>query len=356
MFAAASLDGGLPEIDPDAPVQLRRLRRSRDADPRGRARGRLRRGEPEVPDGAVRRRGSSTSPWCSRRTGSSSSSRRPTRPASSGRRPRASPASSSSSRPRASRSATTRARCSRRLGPSDVLDNVGQRGARREGRGRQGDARRGRRRVRLRDGRDAGAATTSQVDRAPAERAARRRVRDRRRHGRDAPRGRRARSSTRCSATTGRPALRGGRLRPPVRRGSFRPSSSSRAALDARLPRCCRSSRIFLRVSPGDLVRPARQRGAVDALVVSLEDEPRSPTSIILARRHAGRLPPRDAAGSAAGRLVLTLIELPLVLPPAVAGIAPARGLRPPRPARRARSTRARHLDPVHADARSSWP
>ena len=54
VYAAASLTEVFPTIDP-APVQLRRLGRARDADPRGRTGGRLRGGELEVSAGALRR-------------------------------------------------------------------------------------------------------------------------------------------------------------------------------------------------------------------------------------------------------------------------------------------------------------
>jgi molybdate transport system permease protein len=76
---------------------------------------------------------------------------------------------------------------------------------------------------------------------------------------------------------------------------------------------------IFLRVSPGTLVRELGDPVARDALVVSLETSIvaqlfvvtlGTPTAYLLAtRRFRGR------------SVLLTLVELPLVLPPAVAGI-----------------------------------
>jgi molybdate transport system permease protein len=76
---------------------------------------------------------------------------------------------------------------------------------------------------------------------------------------------------------------------------------------------------IFARVPPGDLLSALGRGQATDALVVSLETNlialaavvlAGTPTAWLIATR-AGRL--RDVA--------VTLVELPLVLPPAVAGI-----------------------------------
>jgi molybdate transport system permease protein len=77
---------------------------------------------------------------------------------------------------------------------------------------------------------------------------------------------------------------------------------------------------IFLRVSPATLVRQFASDVAVDALVVSLKTSAiahvlilavGTPAAYVLAlRRFRGR------------RLAIALVELPLVLPPAVAGIA----------------------------------
>jgi molybdate transport system permease protein len=77
---------------------------------------------------------------------------------------------------------------------------------------------------------------------------------------------------------------------------------------------------IFLRVPPGDLIGALGHRVTRDALLVSLKTSAiahaavlaiGTPAAYLLARR---RFPGRG--------LVLTLVELPLVLPPAVAGIA----------------------------------
>ena len=77
---------------------------------------------------------------------------------------------------------------------------------------------------------------------------------------------------------------------------------------------------LFLRVSPGTLVAQLGDRAVRDALVVSLKTSAiahalvlvlGTPAAYVLARR---RFPGRA--------LVLALVELPLVLPPAVAGIA----------------------------------
>ena len=77
---------------------------------------------------------------------------------------------------------------------------------------------------------------------------------------------------------------------------------------------------IFLRVPPGDLLGALGHNVTRDALVVSIKTSAiahaavllvGTPAAYLLARR---RFPGRGA--------VLTLIELPLVLPPAVAGIA----------------------------------
>src|SRR5207302_10885532 len=76
---------------------------------------------------------------------------------------------------------------------------------------------------------------------------------------------------------------------------------------------------IFLRVSPGDLISQLGDDVTRDALLVSLKTSAiahgavllfGTPTAYLLARR---RFPGRG--------LVLALVELPLVLPPAVAGI-----------------------------------
>src|SRR5207244_8289249 len=77
---------------------------------------------------------------------------------------------------------------------------------------------------------------------------------------------------------------------------------------------------IFVRVPPGDLVGALGHHVTRDALLVSLKTSAiahacvllvGTPAAYVLARR---RFPGRG--------VVLTLVELPLVLPPAVAGIA----------------------------------
>ena len=77
---------------------------------------------------------------------------------------------------------------------------------------------------------------------------------------------------------------------------------------------------IFLRVSPVDLVSQLGDRTARDALLVSLKTNAIAEAVILLVGTPAAYLlATRRFRGRAA---VVTLIELPLVLPPAVAGIA----------------------------------
>jgi molybdate transport system permease protein len=76
---------------------------------------------------------------------------------------------------------------------------------------------------------------------------------------------------------------------------------------------------LFFRIPPSDFIRGLRSRGAVDALLVSLKTSGiahvfilavGTPTAYLLAtKKFFGR------------RLAIALVELPLVLPPAVAGI-----------------------------------
>src|SRR5581483_6184163 len=75
---------------------------------------------------------------------------------------------------------------------------------------------------------------------------------------------------------------------------------------------------VFVRVSPGTLVAQLGDGAVKDALVVSLETTAAAqalvlllgtPTAYVLARRFRGR------------KALVTLVELPLVLPPAVAGL-----------------------------------
>jgi molybdate transport system permease protein len=76
---------------------------------------------------------------------------------------------------------------------------------------------------------------------------------------------------------------------------------------------------IFARVPPGDLVAALGRRQATDALVVSIETNLIALAAILLVGTPAAWL-----IATRGGRLrdiAVTLVELPLVLPPAVAGI-----------------------------------
>lgn len=76
---------------------------------------------------------------------------------------------------------------------------------------------------------------------------------------------------------------------------------------------------IFVDVGPGDLVASLGDQGSVDALVLSLEVTAIALGLIVLAGTPAAWL---LATRSFPGRsLAITLVELPLVVPPAVAGI-----------------------------------
>ena len=77
---------------------------------------------------------------------------------------------------------------------------------------------------------------------------------------------------------------------------------------------------IFVQQPPGDLVRALGEEGALDALWLSLRTTAVAVAAILLLGTPAAYgLATRRFRGRAA---VITLIELPLVLPPAVAGIA----------------------------------
>jgi molybdate transport system permease protein len=77
---------------------------------------------------------------------------------------------------------------------------------------------------------------------------------------------------------------------------------------------------IFLRVPPGNLVAQLGSDVALDAIVVTLKANLIAQTAILLVGTPAAYL---IASRGFRGRdLVVTLVELPLVLPPAVAGIA----------------------------------
>ncbi len=76
---------------------------------------------------------------------------------------------------------------------------------------------------------------------------------------------------------------------------------------------------IFLRIPPGDLVGQLGNRAAVDALLVTLKTSAVANALILLVGTPAAyALATRRFRGRA---LVVTALELPLVLPPAVAGI-----------------------------------
>jgi molybdate transport system permease protein len=77
---------------------------------------------------------------------------------------------------------------------------------------------------------------------------------------------------------------------------------------------------LFLRIPPGDLISLLMSKVAVDALVVSLKTSVIAHVIVLVVGTPAAySIATRQFRGRA---LVLTLIELPLVLPPAVAGIA----------------------------------
>jgi molybdate transport system permease protein len=76
---------------------------------------------------------------------------------------------------------------------------------------------------------------------------------------------------------------------------------------------------IFVNSSPADLLSSLGEPGALDALWLSLRATAASITIIILVGTPAAYLLATRSFGGKA--LVVTLIELPLVLPPAVAGI-----------------------------------
>jgi molybdate transport system permease protein len=77
---------------------------------------------------------------------------------------------------------------------------------------------------------------------------------------------------------------------------------------------------IFLRVPPGDLIAQLGSDVAIDAIVVTLKTTLIAQTLILVVGTPAAYL---IASRNFRGRpFVMTLVELPLVLPPAVAGIA----------------------------------
>jgi molybdate transport system permease protein len=77
---------------------------------------------------------------------------------------------------------------------------------------------------------------------------------------------------------------------------------------------------LFLRVPPGDLVHALGEPAARDALIVSIKTSAIAHAMVLLVGTPAAYA---NGRGRFRGRaLVLSLIELPLVLPPVVAGIA----------------------------------
>ena len=76
---------------------------------------------------------------------------------------------------------------------------------------------------------------------------------------------------------------------------------------------------IFLDSPPGELIEPLGQPGALDALWLSLRTSVTALAIIVVGTPAAFLLATRRFRGRA---LIITLIELPLVLPPSVAGIA----------------------------------
>ena len=77
---------------------------------------------------------------------------------------------------------------------------------------------------------------------------------------------------------------------------------------------------VFLRVSPDRLVAQLGSRVAIDAMIVTLKANVVAQAAILLVGTPAAYLVARRRFRGRA--LVVTLVELPLVLPPAVAGIA----------------------------------
>ena len=136
---------------------------------------------------------------------------------------------------------------------------------------------------------------------------------------------------------------------PVVRRAARRLLYVAVGVVDARRSCRSRSSRSSSHTSPGHLLDQLSNPVVRDAFVVSLKTSVLAqaliilfgtPTAYLLATR---RFPGHSVA--------VTLVELPLVLPPAVAGRRPARRVRPRRPAR-LEPRRARDLAAVHAERR----
>src|SRR5581483_3101356 len=306
---------GLP-ADRRAPeVLVRGLERTRGADPSGSAGRRARVGEHVDPPEALRRRSRREAGRLHaqrahprRAQGKPGAHQDGLRPRQAGREARRRGAGSPGRRLHPDRAAQPEAR--RRAPERRVERERRPRGA------RQGRTRRGRRRLRLHD-RCAHGQGKGRDDRHPLERTAHRRVRRRRREVVDAPEGG---AVLRPEAPASVGAEQAPRRRLP--RTSMRRAALAVAAFGASfvvlafllLPVVA----VFVRVSPGTLVAQLGDGAVKDALVVSLETTAAAqalvlllgtPTAYVLARRFRGR------------KALVTLVELPLVLPPAVAGL-----------------------------------
>ncbi len=141
-------------------------------------------------------------------------------------------------------------------------------------------------------------------------------------------------SGERGPGARARPDVRGrahgGRLRRCAQRGGLRSGAVRRGGWFALLLGLCLAVAlvfltlpivaIFIDSSPADLIASLGEEGALDALWLSLRTTAISIAIILLVGTPAAYLlGTRSFRGKA---LVVTLIELPLVLPPAVAGIA----------------------------------
>src|SRR5439155_21932068 len=308
-------DGRPPCPRPPRALQLRRLRSARPPDPAGRTRGRLGRREQEATGSAVPRRARLQA---GRLRDEQARADRPARepgaplvglrPPAEGRQARDRPAGGADRRLHAEGARETR--------PLERARERRERGGRGPQRGREGGFRRSRRRLRLRDGRPFRSIEAAH-DLAPRPGAAHGPLRGRDREARAAPR-RRARippAARRAGRAAGARPLR---LRRPVR-GFFTAglvAATAVALTFLALPLVA----LFVHTSPGRLAAQLGNPVVTDALLVSLKTSAiahalvlafGTPAAYLLARR---RFPGRA--------LVLALTELPLVLPPAVAGIA----------------------------------
>ena len=173
----------------------------------------------------------------------------------------------------------------------------------------------------------------------PTDAAAGRDLRRRRREGREAPeRGPRVRRRAVDGAVRRRARRRG--LRPaPVRMTAGSACCSSLAVTLAFLTLPVVA--IFVDSSPAELIDSLGEPGALDALWLSLRTTAAALAIIVLVGTPAAYLLATRAFRGR--RVVVTLVELPLVLPPAVAGIGLLAALGPAgHPRRRARGRRDR--------------